>query len=287
MSDFVTELRREVVGAHAQHRVAAVRTRRRRRRPVLAGAVAFAALLVAVVLIARSIPRARATAEPRVVKVVQIGGDPWTARRAGSLWVTEFEGRQVVRIDPDRRKVIGESRLDEGPDDIAADDESVWATARRPSLRTAAVAHRPARDRAWSTRSTADGFGLTAAAPGSPADRRRVRRPHPAGRRPRPAGPLPGVTALAPPDGRCGSLAQDGIGRAHRRGRARSRTAGRGSRPPATTTSVRRSSPTAGRVAASAGQGGSSASRATAWSGCSGSAPRKPILAARATGCGS
>ena len=49
MSDFVTELRREVVGAHAPHRVSAVRTRRRRRRPILAGAVALAALLFAVV----------------------------------------------------------------------------------------------------------------------------------------------------------------------------------------------------------------------------------------------
>ena len=37
MSDFVTELRHEVVGAHATHRVAAARTRRRRRVPQARG----------------------------------------------------------------------------------------------------------------------------------------------------------------------------------------------------------------------------------------------------------
>ena len=66
MSDFVTELRREVVGAHATHHVAAARTRRRRRRAASsAGAVALAALLVAVVSGRALDPAARADAPSR------------------------------------------------------------------------------------------------------------------------------------------------------------------------------------------------------------------------------
>jgi hypothetical protein len=137
MSDFVTELRREVVGAHAQHRVAAVRTRRRRRRPILAGAVALAALLVAVVMVVRSIPQPERTAEPRVVKVLRIGGEPSDgATGDGSLWVTDFQNRQVVRIDPERRRVIARIPLDESPSHIAADDDSVWALGDRAHPRT-------------------------------------------------------------------------------------------------------------------------------------------------------
>ena len=137
MSDFVTELRREVVGAHAQHRVSAARTRRRRRGPILAGAVALAALLVAVVMVMRSIPQPDQTAEPRVVKVLRIGGEPADgAAGDGSLWVTDFQNRQVVRIDPERRRVIARIRLDEAPNAIAADDGSVWALAELAHPRT-------------------------------------------------------------------------------------------------------------------------------------------------------
>ena len=56
MSDFVTELRREVVGAHAAHRHSSARTRRRRWQPVLAGALALAVAAAAIVLAYRSLP---------------------------------------------------------------------------------------------------------------------------------------------------------------------------------------------------------------------------------------
>lgn len=128
MSDLVTELRREVVTAHAAHRVDATRTRRRRRRPQLLWAVALAALLVAAVLVVRSIPQPEHTAEPRVVKVLRIGGDPADGAFAfGSLWVAESDGHRVVRVDAARRKVTGEVALDEGPNEIAVGAGSVWA----------------------------------------------------------------------------------------------------------------------------------------------------------------
>ena len=128
MSDFVTELRREVVGAHAPHRVSAVRTRRRRRRPILAGAVALAALLVAVVLDRALDPAARADHEAARGEGARIGGDPIDGvLRRGSLWVADFGAHRVVRIDPARRKVIARIPIGNAPENLAADNESVWA----------------------------------------------------------------------------------------------------------------------------------------------------------------
>ena len=127
MSDFVTELRREVVTAHAQHRVSAARTRRRRRRPILAGAIALAALLVAAVLVVRSMPQPEQTAEPRVVKVLLIGGNPADGVFAyRSLWVADYERSQVVRIDPSRRRVIARIPLRHSAEDLAVGEGSVW-----------------------------------------------------------------------------------------------------------------------------------------------------------------
>ena len=169
MSDFVTELRREVVTAHAQHRVAAVRTRRRRRRPLLAGAVALAALLVAVALVVRSIPAPERTAEPRVVKVVRIGGNPVDGVLAyGSLWVTEYDGRRIVRIDPGDRKVTGEVALDEGPNDITAGAGSLWViaeTEQHPIVRLWRVD--AARQRVVNEANHPDVFSMIAAGAGA------------------------------------------------------------------------------------------------------------------------
>jgi YVTN family beta-propeller protein len=129
MSDLVTELRREVVGAHAAH------TRRRSRslrlrgwRPALAAA-AVAAGLVAVVAVIRSLP-APEPAEPRVVDVLRIGGIPVDGVFAGgSLWVTDSTGNQVIRIDPAKRRVVARIPLGASPEDITAGAEGVWVRA--------------------------------------------------------------------------------------------------------------------------------------------------------------
>jgi hypothetical protein len=127
VSDYITELRREVVSAHATHRHAAARIRRRRWRPVLAGAVGLAVLIVAIVLAYRSLPAPEPSTEPRIIKVLRIGGSPADGVFAyGSLWVTDYEGRRIVRLDPSARKVIGQVELDQGPDDIAAGAGSLW-----------------------------------------------------------------------------------------------------------------------------------------------------------------
>jgi streptogramin lyase len=132
VSDYVTELRREVVSAHATHRHAAARTRRRRWRPVLAGAVGLAVLIVAIVLAYRSLPAPEPSTEPRVVRVVGIGGSPADGvLAAGSLWISEFEDRQVVRLDPRTGRVLARVPLGEGAPRIAGDDRSVWARGDR------------------------------------------------------------------------------------------------------------------------------------------------------------
>ena len=91
VSDFVTELRREVVGAHAAHRQprrafaptppAPMLARvRRSRRSSARSSSAY-----------RSLPQPEQTAEPRVVKVVQLGGIPIDGVLAdGSLWVADI-----------------------------------------------------------------------------------------------------------------------------------------------------------------------------------------------------
>ena len=129
MSDYITELRREVVGAHAAHRVGTARTRRRHRGPQLAWVVAAAALLVAAVLVVRFIPQPQPTTKPRVVKLLRLGGDPMDGVfAAGSLWVADFGSSHIVRIDPKRRKVTARIPLGESPENLSAGDGGVWAT---------------------------------------------------------------------------------------------------------------------------------------------------------------
>jgi DNA-binding beta-propeller fold protein YncE len=87
------------------------------------------AVAVAVVVVAfRSLPAPEQTTGPHVVTVLGIGGNPVDGVfAAGSLWVTDFDRRQVVRIDPADRKVIARIPLDHAPADLAGGDGSVWA----------------------------------------------------------------------------------------------------------------------------------------------------------------
>ena len=128
MSDFITELRREVVGAHATHYRRSPRASRMRRwRPALTGAVALAALVVALVIVVRSIPQSEPSGEPRVVKVLRLGGIPVDGvLAAGALWVTDSTRAQVVRIDLRTRRVAARIRLTGNVDEIAAGDGGLW-----------------------------------------------------------------------------------------------------------------------------------------------------------------
>ena len=128
MSDLLTELRREVVGAHAQHQRRSARsTRLRAWRPVFAGAAALAVGVVAIVLAVRAVPAPEPSSEPRVVEVVRIGGIPVDGVLAGgALWVADSGRSEVVRIDPGTRKVVARIRLTGNVRTIAAGDGGLW-----------------------------------------------------------------------------------------------------------------------------------------------------------------
>lgn len=129
MSDFITELRSEVVGAHAAHQRRPIRASRARRwRPALAGAVALAALIVAIAIAVRSLPRGEPSGEPRVIKVLRLGGIPVDGVFAdGSLWVTDSAANQIVRIDAAKRRVVARIPVGSSPEEVAAGPAGLWA----------------------------------------------------------------------------------------------------------------------------------------------------------------
>ena len=140
MSDFITELRREVVGAHAAHQRRPARASRMRRwRPALAGAVAIAAVLVAIVVAVRSLPSPEPS-EPHVIKVLRLGGIPVDGVFAdGALWVADSERSLVMRVDPDTRRVVARIRLTGNVAALAVGEDGVWVRAAgddNPSARS-------------------------------------------------------------------------------------------------------------------------------------------------------
>ena len=99
--DFITGLQRDLVGAMERYE----RRRLRLPRPgPLVPVAAAAALVVAVILVARTFAPMQPPARPHIVGSITIGGTPMDATLAGgSLWVTDFNGA-VIRIDPASRR---------------------------------------------------------------------------------------------------------------------------------------------------------------------------------------
>jgi hypothetical protein len=122
VSDFVTELRAEVVDAHAAHRRRrragrAIRTLRVGARPALAAA---AALLVAVLAL-RAVAPPPPIGVPRVLDVIRVGGTPIDAVGAGgSVWVADSAGRRVLQLDVEGRQVAKRARVGGQPVAVTA-----------------------------------------------------------------------------------------------------------------------------------------------------------------------
>jgi DNA-binding beta-propeller fold protein YncE len=132
VSDFIAELRREVLDAHARHgrrgrlhrRVRSAHPRAWSPAAILATAV-VATSLAALVIAARFLA-GPAPSRPHVVGVLRIGGTPVDAAFGdGSLWVTDFNGT-VVRIDPGSRRVLARIDVHGQPEAIAVGAGSVW-----------------------------------------------------------------------------------------------------------------------------------------------------------------
>lgn len=144
MSDYLTELRRDLVDAQGRHgrRGSLGRARRvahpRAWRPAAALVpVAVAACIAAVVLGAGALRDPEPTAALRVVAVLHLGGQPIDATlAAGSLWVADYSGR-VIRVDPARRKLLQRIPLGvQTVSSIAGTTAGVWvATEQEPGER--------------------------------------------------------------------------------------------------------------------------------------------------------
>jgi hypothetical protein len=138
MSDFLSELRREVTDAHAANARRgpawqALRTLRALLAPGhVLGLATVVALLALVIVLARDAPQER-TSGPDVIATLDIGGLPVAAVFAGdSLWVIDASGQAVIRIDPREHRVLDRLPLDGPPTAVAAADGEVWVRAGRP-----------------------------------------------------------------------------------------------------------------------------------------------------------
>ena len=134
MSDFLAELRREVVDAHAAHarRGRLHRGRRFARRLFGAGRVtltvsAAAALLATIVVVlARDRPAERSSG-PEVVATLELGGLPVSAAHAGgALWVADASGKRLLEIDARSRRVRERIPLAGVPTAVAASGDDLW-----------------------------------------------------------------------------------------------------------------------------------------------------------------
>ena len=132
MSDFISELRREVLDGHERHRQRGRLHRRvrplhpRAWRPVaIVAAVAIAAGVLIVATTARYLSHPT-PGRPHVVDTVAIGGTPTDIAFGGhSLWIGDFGGT-VVRVDPRNRRVLARIRVHGQPESIVAGAGSVW-----------------------------------------------------------------------------------------------------------------------------------------------------------------
>ena len=141
MSDFISELRREVVDAHGRYRrrgrlqraARAMYPRVWRPAAVLAAVAVAAGLVGAVVAVRFLAAPERPASRPQIVAVIAIGGTPVSAAFGGrSLWVTDFTG-SVVRVDPRGRRVLARIKVPAQPESIAAGAGSVWVRTRDAS----------------------------------------------------------------------------------------------------------------------------------------------------------
>lgn len=130
MSDYISELRRDLVDAAAREQAAGRATRPLRLRAwsptAVAGALAMATLLLAVVLTLTTLAPPPQPSDAKIVATVHLGGQPDGAVLAGgSLWIADFEGR-VVRLDPATHRVRSRIGVGGTPRSITAGGGAVW-----------------------------------------------------------------------------------------------------------------------------------------------------------------
>ena len=139
MSDFIPGLRADLVEATARE-AARGRLQRSRRtvglrlpRPsAVAGGLALAAVLGALVVALSTVAPELPAARPRVLATLELGGQPRDAALSdGKLWVTDFAGR-LVHADVRRGAAVFGIRLGRYGGSVAAGDGGLWAVGQAP-----------------------------------------------------------------------------------------------------------------------------------------------------------
>jgi hypothetical protein len=129
MSDYIAELRRELVGAaeRERRRSAPRRALARSRRPLataLAGAAVAVGAVFGIAVLGREEPSPPEA--PGVIATIPLGSIPQgVAVGSGSVWVTDFEGR-LLRLDPRTRRVIATLPVGTRATQVSASDDAVW-----------------------------------------------------------------------------------------------------------------------------------------------------------------
>lgn len=134
MSDFLSELRGDLVDAHERYgrrgrtgRLARPVHPRTWRPAAMLATVAAAACLIAGVLGVRAL-RGPAPTSVQVVDQIRVGGQPVDAALGfGSLWVGDFGG-SVIQVDPARHTILRRIPVGGSVDSVAADVGAVWVT---------------------------------------------------------------------------------------------------------------------------------------------------------------
>ena len=133
MSDYISELRRDLVDAAAREQAAGRAGRVARPLRVrawsptaLAGAAAVAAAIVAVVVTLTTLAPPPKPSDAKIVATVHLGGQPRDAVFAGgSVWIADHDG-QVVQLDPAKRGVRARVRVGGTPVWVTAANGAVW-----------------------------------------------------------------------------------------------------------------------------------------------------------------
>jgi hypothetical protein len=150
VSDFITELRREVLEAHAAQQRRTLRRRAARRLrlglwpPAMAlRAAAVAACAVALVIAVRPVLAPEPPARLRIVAVVPVGGLLTDGALAGgSLWVADSEVSAVVRVDLDARAVAARIPLRDDPSSLVPSAPGgLWIGTQDPAGHGTGFAH--------------------------------------------------------------------------------------------------------------------------------------------------
>ena len=162
MTDFITGLRSDLVGAAERERRrgalarAAAHAPRRTApaRRALAGALALAVAAVAIAIGVLAAPQER-SGSTRVLTSIRLGGMPLDAAAGGgAVWVADYTGR-ILRVDPASRRVVARIDVAAQPQVVAAEGDAVWVRAAdrdaglsRLLLRVAPAGNRVAERRA-------------------------------------------------------------------------------------------------------------------------------------------